>query len=1054
MFSRQRPLLVTCVLFALLSPCQPAGADPALGLRDGWPIIACASGETTMSAAGAAVDVTVDDRSAVAGHIVPVVAALDGGVIEATYTLRKGTLIERYAPFGAMGSGAWLRSLTYTNTSDARQDLTGAIMRIAPALKPGGSVWNPSPLWMAEADAGQTLHVAYTSMEDAYSLDTSHGIIAANVDAEWRLNPGQSAKIGSMGIWIRSGDSTDFRMEAQRWYSAAGIHVPVPTPNWLATAILYEANAGGHIESRYSDVGGFDALAHHLDYLHDLGINAIWHNFVFAFKTPPDGATGGWNPYVPLDYTKIDTVLGGSEALKRLTDKARTLGIHNIAEIVPWASAFPTSPELDEWWYAGRNGQRKPIEGLHPMDYASPPWQAVMHDSCRRIARDFGFEGVRIDSCVGHPNWTSPLTNHASLSSIGGPLGIMKAARDGIIEGGALDTGDVPILLPESPDLPEYFRLTPLGYGGEFTGFFEHELPADLTDAPKIVDRLREMLERQRGSLPEGAMTLRTLNNHDTVIANGRVQQRFGAGLSRAFLGLCLATPGVPMIYQEQEIGDYDAIRPMLWARRQLHELGAGEPDYYAATFAPQVFTVVSTLNGSRALALVNLSGATVSGKVSLSQALHIETGTPVVDGVSGRSASISDGGFIWTLAPYETALMRIGGTKSITPAPVERFAGETYAAARLAPASSLVWNKGEISLELSIGNDPVTKTVDGARTTIVLPYGKIVVNRTSRGATVQADFAEGAPALRLVAHGADRWLVSGRTAILNDRALQRHFPFPAESNYRWNRKIAWGSAGWGRLYNGVAPDGRLWQSITEPLHPDEPGLAFVGRDGSGIALTDIATDAENVVLTDCTDEVNSEPYRLETRFYATDADLSPRVRAFGLGTQWQADNSLLPTANQRGLHARFTIETIDRDARSRFTHPRLPVQRTAMHETLAGAKTKYLHSFAVWLPEPGEVRWDGFAPAAGTYRIQFELRNSGQSAEGTDFDEAYTVRVDGVVQPLTWIKRGTSTFGNAYFGFAETPPIDLSKTSHSITITSTRPWAAVREHYKLVEAK
>jgi hypothetical protein len=95
----------------------------------------------------------------------------------------------------------------------------------------------------------------------------------------------------------------------------------------------------------------------------------------------------------------------------------------------------------------------------------------------------------------------------------------------------------------------------------------------------------------------------------------------------------------------------------------------------------------------------------------------------------------------------------------------------------------------------------------------------------------------------------------------------------------------------------------------------------------------------------------------------------------------------------------------------------------------------------------------DGFSSAPGTFRIELELRYSESSASGTDLDGAYTVAVDGVPQPLVWTKRGTAIFGNAYFGLALTAPIDLSGKTHSITITTSRPWCSVRKHFRLVRA-
>ena len=48
----------------------------------------------------------------------------------------------------------------------------------------------------------------------------------------------------------------------------------------------------------------------------------------------------------------------------------------------------------------------------------------------------------------------------------------------------------------------------------------------------------------------------------------------------------------------------------------------------------------------------------------------------------------------------------------------------------------------------------------------------------------------------------------------------------------------------------------------------------------------------------------------------------------------------------------------------------------------------------------------------------------------------------------------GGRSMGNAYFGFALTPPIDLTGKSHEISITTTRAWGAVKEHYTLVLPK
>ena len=55
-------------------------------------------------------------------------------------------------------------------------------------------------------------------------------------------------------------------------YAAHGFRRPLRYPRWLLDGVLYELSAAGHIDSRFSDVGGFAALAHQVPYLADLGV--------------------------------------------------------------------------------------------------------------------------------------------------------------------------------------------------------------------------------------------------------------------------------------------------------------------------------------------------------------------------------------------------------------------------------------------------------------------------------------------------------------------------------------------------------------------------------------------------------------------------------------------------------------------------------------------------------------------------------------------------------------------------------------------------------------
>jgi len=303
----------------------------------------------------------------------------------------------------------------------------------------------------------------------------------------------------------------------------------------VRSAILYETAASGHIDSRFSDVGGFKAFEHQLDYLADLGISTIWYNAVHTHKSPPDPVHGGWNHYAPTDYEEIDPILGGKEGFRSLVTATKERGIHPLCEVILWGGYSKQAKALPGWWVHERTGQLlNPWGAGYSMDYSSPDWQKVIRDSVALLARE-GIEGVRVDVADGHgANWNSPRTHQASYTTLAGAVEMLEAIHEGC---GV--TGFEPVLIPETTiDRPEYLHhgIT-LGYGFETTSLLSALV--DPRKEPAVINqRLREFFENERGSLPEGTRVLRTLNNHDTVCEHGRVMMRYGVGMARALYGV------------------------------------------------------------------------------------------------------------------------------------------------------------------------------------------------------------------------------------------------------------------------------------------------------------------------------------------------------------------------------------------------------------------------------------------------------------------------------------------------------------------------------------
>jgi alpha-glucosidase len=158
------------------------------------------------------------------------------------------------------------------------------------------------------------------------------------------------------------------------WFSAAGLSLHEPldqtdfkllanyhAPNWLKTAIFYQifpdtfANANPENDPKPEEYtykgfqprtfaweqspekkqpdplvfygGDLDGITNNLDYLEQLGVNALYLNPIF---TAPSN-----HKYDVADYDEVDPHFGGNEALISLRNGLSERGMHYILDIVP-----------------------------------------------------------------------------------------------------------------------------------------------------------------------------------------------------------------------------------------------------------------------------------------------------------------------------------------------------------------------------------------------------------------------------------------------------------------------------------------------------------------------------------------------------------------------------------------------------------------------------------------------------------------------------------------------------------------------------------------------
>ena len=109
-------------------------------------------------------------------------------------------------------------------------------------------------------------------------------------------------------------------------------------PAWLKDAVFYEIYPQSFCDSNADGIGDFQGIISKLDYIKDLGCNALWINPCFDSPFHDAG-------YDVRDYKKAASRYGTNEDLIRLFEEAHRLRIHVLLDLVPGHTS-----EEHEWF--------------------------------------------------------------------------------------------------------------------------------------------------------------------------------------------------------------------------------------------------------------------------------------------------------------------------------------------------------------------------------------------------------------------------------------------------------------------------------------------------------------------------------------------------------------------------------------------------------------------------------------------------------------------------------------------------------------------------------
>src|SRR6201981_3585560 len=96
---------------------------------------------------------------------------------------------------------------------------------------------------------------------------------------------------------------------------------------WWQHAVFYEIYPRSFADSNNNGIGDLNGITSKLDYLKDLGVDAIW---ITPCYPSPQGDFG----YDVSDYENIDPMYGTLKDFDRLASEAKKRGIHIIMDFV------------------------------------------------------------------------------------------------------------------------------------------------------------------------------------------------------------------------------------------------------------------------------------------------------------------------------------------------------------------------------------------------------------------------------------------------------------------------------------------------------------------------------------------------------------------------------------------------------------------------------------------------------------------------------------------------------------------------------------------------
>ncbi|MBR9976868.1 MAG: DUF3459 domain-containing protein [Bacteroidetes bacterium] len=403
----------------------------------------------------------------------------------------------------------------YLRHFDAEIDTTHSFALLFETISDDAMIWLNGERIGEERNYGRRLYFDITDI-----LRERGNVLALRIRNRW----GPEGLIGAVELRAFIDDEELWRSE---YYTMA----PVESAAWVRDAVIYQV-----YPRAFSGEGTFEAVQQRLPELREMGVTVLW-----LMPIHPIGEIGrkggGGSPYAVRDYYAVNPEYGTLDDFKSLVAEAHVHGMHLIIDLVAHHTARdnPLVDEHPEWYMRDEEGR---ILAPNPdwtdgadLNYAEPGLRSWMKEMMLFWVRDIGIDGFRCDvaEMVPYDFWVDAIAGLRKVKPV-----LMLAE------------GDDPKLHIEAFDLTyawnTYDALLPVIQG---------KLPAAT---------LGQLLLRERFNYPRNALRLRFLTNHDKHFYEAPPPLLLGIEPARAAAVFLHMLPGVPMIYNGQEVGNINAL--------------------------------------------------------------------------------------------------------------------------------------------------------------------------------------------------------------------------------------------------------------------------------------------------------------------------------------------------------------------------------------------------------------------------------------------------------------------------------------------------------------